>query len=48
MNPVEIEMVVGLLKSVIALVEAVDPDAAKNKVVIDITAAIDTLQKLGI
>jgi len=48
MNKAEIDIVVGILKGVITLVEVVDPAAAQNRVVKEITYAISALQALGL
>lgn len=47
-NKIEIDIALGILKSVIALVESVDPEAAKNPVVIQIENAIKVIQSLGL
>jgi hypothetical protein len=48
MNKAEIDIVIGILKSIITLVEVVDPQAAQNKVVIEVQNVINTLQALGL
>lgn len=48
MNKVEVDMLIGILKSILLVVETVDPKAAENKVVIEINNVITTLQALGI
>lgn len=48
MNKTEVDMVIGVLQSVIAIVEKVDPAAAQNKVVVEINNIITTLQALGL
>jgi hypothetical protein len=47
-NKVEIDVIIGILQSVIALVEVVDANAAQNKVVVEINSAIAGLQALGL
>lgn len=48
MSKVEIDMVIGVLKGIISLVESVDANAAQNKVVIELNNVIVTLQALGL
>lgn len=43
----EIELVITILNSIIALFEALDANAAQNQIVIDVKKAIATLQAIG-
>lgn len=48
MSKVEVDMLIGILKSILLVVETIDPKAADNKVVIEINNVINTLQALGL
>ena len=48
MNKVEIDMIIGVLTSVISLLTSIDPALGQNKIVMDIQAAISALQSLGL
>lgn len=41
-------MLIGILKSILAVVEVIDPNAAQNKIVVEINNVINTLQALGL
>lgn len=47
-NKVEIDMAINILQSIIALIEKIDPQAANNKIVIDINRAIESIKALGL
>jgi hypothetical protein len=47
-NKVEIDVIIGILNSVISLVESIDPESAKNPVVVQIQNAIKVIQGLGL
>lgn len=47
-SKIEIDLIIGCLNTVINMLISIDPNAAQNKVVIDIQAAIASLQALGI
>lgn len=47
-NKQEIDVAIGILKSIISLIESIDPDFAKNPVVIQIENAIKVIQSLGL
>lgn len=48
MDKATVDLLIGVLQSVIKIVEAVDPAAASNKVVVDALKAIEVLQGLGL
>jgi len=48
MNKAEILLIIGSIKSLIAIVEAFKPDLAHNKVVIELQNAITALETLGV
>lgn len=48
MNKVEIDILIGVLKSLISLAETLDPNVAQNKFIIEVNNAIAALQALGL
>ena len=44
----EIDLLLGVLNSVLAMLEGIDPAIAQNKVVLDIQSAIKSLQAIGL
>ena len=44
----EIDLIIGVLNSVCMMVTTIDPNAAQNKVFIDIQNAISLLQSMGV
>lgn len=48
MDKVTIDLIIGVLQSVIKIVESVDPAAAQNKVVIDVEKAISVIKGIGL
>ena len=48
MTKTEIDIIIMSLNSIISLLTTLDPALAQNKVVVDLQAAIATLQSLGI
>lgn len=48
MNKVEIDIMIGVLKSLIKLAETLEPNLAQNKFIQEINTAIAALQALGL
>lgn len=48
MNKVEIDVIIGLIESLIKLVSIYSPGLAKNPAVVELEAAIKGLQALGL
>jgi hypothetical protein len=48
MDKATIDLILGLFESIIKIVEGIDPNAANNKVVVDIQKAIAVIQGLGL
>ena len=48
MNKPEIDIMIGVLKSLITLAETLEPNLAQNKFIADINTAIAGLQALGL
>ncbi len=47
-NKAEIDLLLGVLNSVLEMLEGIDPALAQNKIVLDIHSAIKSLEALGL
>lgn len=47
-NKMEIDLIIGVLNSVIAMIETLFPDSADSTVLLEIKSVIKTLQELGV
>lgn len=45
---IEIDLIIGILNSVLSMIENIDPDASKNRVFVDVKNAISLLQRMGV
>ncbi len=44
----EIDTLIGVINSVLKLIESLDPALMNNRIILDINAALDSLQKMGL
>jgi hypothetical protein len=44
----EVDLLIGVLNSILAMLEGIDPNLAQNKIVMDIQSAIKSLQAIGL
>lgn len=48
MNKLEIDMIIGMIQSLINMIEMYNPDLAKNPVIAELEKAIEAIKALGL